>query len=103
MSLPHALIPVCQLCHYSIPLVLLSLTPSAGSSDPYVKFKCPPFKYRSAVVHRNLNPEWKEHFSFRTRDLSKLLVVHVYDHDYGSLDDFMGGQTIDLTSYVIGE
>lgn len=78
------------------------LTP-AGTSDPYVKFKCPPFKYRSAVIHRNLNPEWNEHFSFRTSHLDVPMSVRVYDHDYGSLDDYMGGQTLDLESYANGE
>ena len=31
------------------------------------------------------------------------MLVRVYDHDYGSLDDYMGGQTIDLASYANGE
>ena len=75
----------------------------AGTSDPYVKFKCPPFKYRSAVIHRNLNPVWNESFSFRVGTLKSSLLVRVFDHDYGSLDDFMGGQTIDLASYSDGE
>ena len=72
----------------------------AGSSDPYVKFKCPPFKYRSAVIHRNLNPEWNEHFSFKVGTLKSQLKVRVYDHDYGALDDFMGGQMMALGAYA---
>lgn len=75
----------------------------AGSSDPYVKIKCGRFKYRSAVVHRNLNPEWNETFSFRTSNLSTPLVARVFDHDFGSLDDFMGGQSVDLEAYAHSE
>lgn len=74
-----------------------------GTSDPYVKFKCPPFKYRSAIIQRNLNPIWNEHFSFRIQDLKGTMLVRVYDHDYGSLDDYMGGQTVDLLAYSNGE
>lgn len=73
-----------------------------GSSDPYVKFKCPPFKYRSSIIHRNLNPEWNESFSFKTQNLSREMVIRVYDHDRGSMDDFMGGQTLDLSSHANG-
>lgn len=53
------------------------------------------------MIPRNLNPEWKEHFSFRTNDLNSPMIVRVYDHDYGSLDDFMGGQSLDFSAYAI--
>ena len=76
---------------------------AAGTSDPYVKFKCGQFKYRSTVVHRNLNPEWNESFSFITDNTHVPLQIKVYDHDYGSLDDFMGGGSISLESYTRGE
>jgi Ca2+-dependent lipid-binding protein len=52
------------------------------------------------VIHRNLNPEWNESFSFKSSTLDVPLRVRVYDHDYGSLDDFMGGQTVDLASFA---
>lgn len=71
-----------------------------GSSDPYVKFKCGSFKHRSSTIHRNLNPEWNETFSFKTNTLHIPLTVRVFDHDFGSLDDFMGGATISLDSYA---
>ena len=80
--------------------IINKFTPPAGSSDPYVKFKCGRFKYRSAVIHRNLNPEWNESFSFKSSTLDVPLRVRVYDHDYGSLDDYMGGQVVDLTSFA---
>ena len=75
----------------------------AGTSDPYVKFKCGGFKYRSTVVNRNLNPEWNEAFSFITNTLSTQLEVKVYDHDFGSIDDYMGGATVSLDSQPHGE
>lgn len=74
-----------------------------GTSDPYVKLKCGPSKYRSTVVNRNLNPEWNEAFSFITDGLRQPLEVNVYDHDYGSLDDYMGGGTITLNGYTHGQ
>ena len=76
------------------------LLTSAGTSDPYVKFKCPPFKYRSSIINRNLNPEWNEHFSFQVNKLETSLLIRVYDHDYGTFDDFMGGQTLNLADYA---
>ena len=76
----------------------------AGSSDPYVKFRCGRFKYRSAVIHRNLNPEWNESFTFKTTDLSHApLTIRVYDYDFGSLDDFMGRTSVNLSPYSDGE
>lgn len=81
----------------------LAIRDRTGSSDPYVKFKCGRFRYRSSIVHRNLNPEWNESFEFKTFDLSKPLRVKVYDHDFGSLDDYMGGSHIDLSTYLRGE
>ena len=76
---------------------------SSGTSDPYVKFKCGQFKYRSTVVSRNLNPEWNEAFSFVTSQLTLPLEVKVYDHDFGSIDDYMGGATVSLNSYTLGQ
>ncbi|XP_064390828.1 multiple C2 and transmembrane domain-containing protein 1-like [Halichondria panicea] len=81
----------------------LAIRDRTGSSDPYVKLKCGHFKYRSAVVHRSLNPEWNETFSFRTSDLSTPLVARVFDHDFGSLDDYMGGQSLNLQAYTTSE
>lgn len=54
-------------------------------------------------MNRNLNPEWNEGFSFTTSSLHQPLEVNVYDHDYGSLDDYMGGGTVSLESYTRGQ
>ena len=86
VDLPHVDLPHCT-----------------GSSDPYVKFKCHSFKYRSSVIYRNLNPEWSEAFSFKIADPSHTpLTLKVYDHDFGSLDDFMGRGSVDLSPYMDG-
>ncbi len=76
---------------------------TAGTSDPYVKFKCGEYRYRSNVIHRNLDPEWNETFDFQTSDLKRPLRVKVYDHDRGSLDDYMGGACLYLGLYTDGE
>jgi hypothetical protein len=81
----------------------LAVRDRTGTSDPYVKFKCGLFKYRSMVVNRSLNPEWNEAFSFITRQLSAPLEVKVYDHDFGSIDDYMGGATVSLDCHAHGE
>lgn len=49
-------------------------------------------------MSRNLNPVWNESFNFTTNSLDKSLVFKVYDHDWGSLDDFMGRAVIELES-----
>jgi Ca2+-dependent lipid-binding protein len=81
----------------------LAVRDRTGTSDPYVKFKCGQFKYRSMVVNRNLNPEWNEAFSFITSQLSAPLEVKVYDHDFGSIDDYMGGAIVSLDYHAHGE
>lgn len=55
-------------------------------------------RQRSHVIDRNLNPVWNESFSFTTDNLNEPLVFKVYDHDWGSFDDFMGKATIGLES-----
>ena len=74
-----------------------------GSSDPYVKFKQEHFKYKSAVINQNLNPQWNEIISFKTTDLSSPLHMQVFDHDYGSADDFMGAASVNLDEFADGQ
>ena len=79
----------------------LSSSPPSGSSDPYVKFKVGRVKlHRSSVVHRNLNPVWNESFDFQLSDLCTPLRIKVYDYDYGSMDDYMGGASLSLEGYA---
>jgi len=55
-------------------------------------------KNKSRIINRNLNPIWNESFCFVTSDLDELIVFKVYDHDWGSLDDFMGRATVKLNT-----
>ena len=59
--------------------------------------------HRSSIIHRNLNPVWNESFEFQVDKLTTPLRLKVYDFDYGSLDDFMGGASLDLESYSDGQ
>ena len=69
-----------------------------GTSDPYVKIRLGKQRHKSRIIYRNLNPVWNESFSFTTNSLDESLVFKVYDHDWGSLDDFMGRAVIKLES-----
>ena len=67
-----------------------------GTSDPYVKIRLGNQRQKSHIIYRNLNPVWNESFGFTTNSLDEPLVFKVYDHDWGSLDDFMGKAVIGL-------
>ncbi|KAL5482015.1 hypothetical protein EMCRGX_G022294 [Ephydatia muelleri] len=81
----------------------LAIRDKSGSSDPYVKFKQEHFKYKSAVINQNLNPQWNEIVSFKTTDLASPLHMQVFDHDYGSADDFMGAASVNLDEFADGQ
>ena len=81
----------------------LPLPLPTGSSDPYVKFKHKHFKYRSAFINQYLNPQWNEIVSFKTTDLASPLQMQVFDHDYGSADDFMGAASVNLDEFGDGQ
>ena len=55
-------------------------------------------RHKSRVISRDLNPIWNESFSFTVNSLDEALIFKVYDHDWGTLDDFMGRAMIDLES-----
>ncbi|KAJ8304732.1 hypothetical protein KUTeg_018315 [Tegillarca granosa] len=65
-----------------------------GFSDPYVKFRLGPEKYKSKHKSKTLNPKWLEQFDLRLfDDQNKQLELTVYDHDVTGKDDFMGSGT----------
>ncbi|CAL1542502.1 unnamed protein product, partial [Lymnaea stagnalis] len=69
-----------------------------GLSDPYVKFRLGPEKYRSKFKSKTLNPRWLENFDLRLfDDQSSQLEITVYDHDTRGKDDFMGRAVIELS------
>eukprot|EP00058_Branchiostoma_floridae_P016503 XP_002601991.1 hypothetical protein BRAFLDRAFT_82577 [Branchiostoma floridae] len=80
----------------------LAIRDKCGTSDPYVKFKYDGKQvYKSRIVYKNLNPRWDETFSLPVDDVTKPLVVKVFDYDRGLQDDPMGHAYIDLASLLI--
>ncbi|XP_056288942.1 multiple C2 and transmembrane domain-containing protein 1 isoform X1 [Pseudoliparis swirei] len=69
-----------------------------GLSDPYVKFRLGPQKYRSKTVPKTLSPQWRQQFDLHMYDESGVLDVCVWDQDTGRRDDFIGRCQVDLTS-----
>ncbi|XP_065836716.1 multiple C2 and transmembrane domain-containing protein 1-like isoform X2 [Oscarella lobularis] len=67
-----------------------------GFSDPYCKFRLGQEKYKSKVISKTLNPEWKEQFDLHILDPGQSLEIDVYDRDYGAKDDFIGRCKVDL-------
>ncbi|TNN49262.1 Multiple C2 and transmembrane domain-containing protein 1 [Liparis tanakae] len=61
-----------------------------GLSDPYVKFRLGPQKYRSKTVPKTLSPQWRQQFDLHMDDESGVLDVSVWDQDTGRRDDFIG-------------
>ncbi|KAF4804621.1 Multiple C2 and transmembrane domain-containing protein 2 [Turdus rufiventris] len=70
-----------------------------GLSDPYVKFRLGHQKYKSKIVPKTLNPQWREQFDFHLYDeRGGIIDMTVWDKDVGKKDDFMGRCQIDLST-----
>ena len=65
-------------------------THTLGLSDPYCKFKLGSQKYKSKVIPKTLNPQWKDRFALRVYDGSTILHIEVWDRDFPQSDDFIG-------------
>ncbi|EGC34357.1 hypothetical protein DICPUDRAFT_20697, partial [Dictyostelium purpureum] len=75
------------------------------SSDPYVKIKSSCFVTypQTKFVSNNLNPVWEETFYLSVESVrTELLMLKVYDHDYGSCDDLLGYLGINLSLLPLG-
>ncbi|XP_061906968.1 multiple C2 and transmembrane domain-containing protein 1 isoform X2 [Entelurus aequoreus] len=69
-----------------------------GRSDPYVKFRMGHQKYKSKVIPKTLNPQWREQFDFHMyEEQGGYVDITVWDKDAGKKDDFMGRCTVDLS------
>ncbi|KAK7120927.1 hypothetical protein R3I94_020797 [Phoxinus phoxinus] len=69
-----------------------------GFSDPYVKFKLGPQKYKSKTIHKTLNPQWMEQFDLNLFDEEGgVLEISAWDKDIGMRDDFIGQCQLDLS------
>merc|ERR1719192_1801211 len=62
-----------------------------GKADPYVTISYGELKLKSNVVKNNLNPEWNfDNVLTISDNISKEILLEVYDKDTVSKDDFMG-------------
>ncbi|XP_031697491.1 multiple C2 and transmembrane domain-containing protein 1-like isoform X1 [Anarrhichthys ocellatus] len=72
---------------------------SNGLSDPYVKFRLGPQKYRSKTVPKTLSPQWREQFDLHMyEETGGVLEITVWDKDTGMRDDFIGRCQLDLST-----
>ncbi|NXM05571.1 MCTP1 protein, partial [Tyrannus savana] len=70
-----------------------------GLSDPYVKFRLGHQKYKSKIVPKTLNPQWREQFDFHLYDeRGGIIDITVWDKDAGKRDDFIGRCQVDLST-----
>ncbi|KFQ56844.1 Multiple C2 and transmembrane domain-containing protein 1, partial [Pelecanus crispus] len=72
---------------------------SNGLSDPYVKFRLGHQKYKSKIVPKTLNPQWREQFDFHLyEERGGIIDITVWDKDAGKKDDFIGRCQVDLST-----
>ncbi|KAL6096423.1 mctp1 [Pungitius sinensis] len=77
---------------------LIPMDPN-GLSDPYVKFRLGPQKYRSKTVPKTLSPQWREQFDLHMyEENGGVLEITVWDKDTGRRDDFLGRCQLDLST-----
>ncbi|XP_041826067.1 multiple C2 and transmembrane domain-containing protein 1-like isoform X3 [Melanotaenia boesemani] len=70
-----------------------------GLSDPYVKFRLGPQKYKSKTVPKTLSPQWREQFDLHLyEENGGILEITVWDRDTGRRDDFIGRCQLDLST-----
>ncbi|XP_049564380.1 multiple C2 and transmembrane domain-containing protein 1 isoform X8 [Orcinus orca] len=72
---------------------------SNGLSDPYVKFRLGHQKYKSKIMPKTLNPQWREQFDFHLYEKrGGIIDITAWDRDAGKRDDFIGRCQIDLSA-----
>uniref|UniRef100_A0A0B7BCF8 C2 domain-containing protein n=2 Tax=Arion vulgaris TaxID=1028688 RepID=A0A0B7BCF8_9EUPU len=82
----------------------LVIRDSCGTSDPYVKFKVgSKVVYKSRTIYKNLNPRWNERFTIPVDDITKPVVIKVFDYDRAWNDDPMGGVDLDLETLEVNK
>ncbi|XP_029025899.1 multiple C2 and transmembrane domain-containing protein 1 isoform X4 [Betta splendens] len=77
---------------------LIPMDPN-GLSDPYVRFRLGPQKYRSKTVPKTLSPQWREQFDLHLyEETGGVLEITVWDRDTVRRDDFIGRCQLDLST-----
>ncbi|CAI5512583.1 unnamed protein product [Closterium sp. Naga37s-1] len=75
---------------------------SGGTSDPYVKGSIGAARFQTAVISKNLNPQWKQKFEVPVADWSLpesyTLVLRVKDYDMFSANDAIGRAQMDISA-----
>ncbi|XP_034870764.1 multiple C2 and transmembrane domain-containing protein 1 isoform X3 [Mirounga leonina] len=72
---------------------------SNGLSDPYVKFRLGHQKYKSKIMPKTLNPQWREQFDFHLyEEKGGIIDITAWDKDAGKRDDFIGRCQVDLSA-----
>ncbi|XP_060136177.1 multiple C2 and transmembrane domain-containing protein 1 isoform X1 [Zootoca vivipara] len=70
-----------------------------GLSDPYVKFRLGHQKYKSKIMPKTLNPQWREQFDLHLyEERGGIVDITVWDKDAGKKDDFIGRCQVDLST-----
>uniref|UniRef100_A0A670J848 Multiple C2 and transmembrane domain-containing protein 1 n=1 Tax=Podarcis muralis TaxID=64176 RepID=A0A670J848_PODMU len=70
-----------------------------GLSDPYVKFRLGHQKYKSKIMPKTLNPQWKRQFDLHLyEERGGIIDMTVWDKDAGKKDDFIGRCQVDLST-----
>ncbi|XP_061478398.1 multiple C2 and transmembrane domain-containing protein 1 isoform X2 [Rhineura floridana] len=70
-----------------------------GFSDPYVKFRLGHQKYKSKIMPKTLNPQWREQFDLHLyEERGGIIDITVWDKDAGKKDDFIGRCQVDLST-----
>ncbi|KAM8793362.1 multiple C2 and transmembrane domain-containing protein 1-like [Eudromia elegans] len=70
-----------------------------GLSEPYVKFHLGHQKYKSKIVPKTLNLQWREQFDFHLyEEQGGIIDITVWDKDAGKRDDFIGRCQVDLST-----
>ena len=65
--------------------------PPGADISSYCKFKLGSQRYKSRVLHKTVNPDWKEQFDLRMYDgESSILHIEVWDRKIRYKDKFMG-------------
>lgn len=78
---------------------------SNGKSDPYLRVFCGPFKHKTKVVKKTLDPVWTDESFEIPATTAKVnsVVIECWDWDVIGSDDFMGEFTFNADSISPGQ